>query len=136
MTHLINSLREVAPIKAWTVWPHSQATGEDLAAPPIVWWTYQQPSKDIEEFLQNALDTFQGTLPWQMFTTGARWILMPARIREYDELHGCHGDLIAAAKLRATDPDFGKRANAESHLLAEHIHHCLQHASENVEIWR
>jgi len=54
---------------------------------------------------------------------------MPTRIREYEQSHGCNGDLIAAAELKVIEPDFGKRANDDLRLLAEHIHRCLEHSS-------
>jgi hypothetical protein len=114
-------LQELAPIAHFTFWPPRDACGEELSTPPIVWWTYQQPPEELAEFLRQVVGTFQGTVKWEVLATGRRWILMPARIREYAELHGCNGDLIAAAELKSAEPDFGKRANAELRFLAEHI---------------
>jgi len=115
-------LQEVAPIAHFTFWPASDASGEDLSTPPIIWWTYEQPSEELAEFLRRVISTFQGGLAWDLSTKVRRWLLMPARIREYAESHGCDGGLVTAAKLKVAEPDFGKRANAELRLLAEHIH--------------
>ena len=121
MKHMIDILQEVSPIAHFTCWPHRDACGEELSAPPIMWWRFQDPSDELAKFLRQAVSTFPGAIPWEFSTTGRRWILMPARINEFAASNGCDGGLIAAAKLKVAEPEFCKRANAEFSLLAEHF---------------
>jgi hypothetical protein len=121
MSQLIDALQEVATIAHWTVVPHSGASGPELAFPPFIAWRYVGPSSELAECLLRAVSSYRGAVAWELSTMGQRWTLMPARIREYAESHGCDGGLVAAAQLKIEDPEFGKRANADLHLLAEHI---------------
>lgn len=125
MKDIIDVLQEAGALAHWTVWPHKAARGEELACAPIIAWRHEQPSQELAELFRQVVGTFQGATSWEFSAAGRRWVLMPARIREYSESHGCLGELMAAAELRVADPDFGKRANAELGLLAEHIHHGL-----------
>jgi hypothetical protein len=126
MCHIIDALQAVAPVATWTVVPHRDASDAELACPPFVAWRYETPSDELAEFLRNAISTFGGEVAWELLTTGPRWILAPARLREYAEEHGCGAGLIAAAKLKVAEPGFGKRANAELGRLAEHIERHLK----------
>ncbi len=125
MKDIIDVLQEAGDIAHWSVWPHKEARGEDLACPPIIAWRYEQPSQELAEPFRQVVSTFHGTMAWEFSPAGHRWLLMPARIREYAESQECPGELTAAAQLRVADPEFGKRANAALGLLAEHIHHTL-----------
>jgi hypothetical protein len=129
MTHILESLRAVAPIAHFTIWPTQDARGAELSTPPIIAWRYHQPTKQLAEFLRQAIMRFQGLIEWEVLVKGERWILLPARIRQYEERQGCNGLLLAAAELQVTEPDFGIRANAESRLLAEHIRQELRMAT-------
>ena len=129
MNLIVKVLREIAPIDNFSYWP-SDRFEVDLSAPPIVWWKFKEPTKGLADFFEQSVDTFQGAVAWEFYhETGMMWILMPKRIREYEESHGCNGDLVAAAELKVKDPGFGKRANDDVPLLAEHIHRCLNHAT-------
>lgn len=121
MGSIIDALQFVSPIATWTVVPEQVEFGAKSSHPPFVAWRYQQPSTQVAHFLRGAISTFPGTTPWEFVTVRPRWLLMPARIAEYAKLHRCDGGLIAAAKLKAADPEFGIRANVELGLLADFI---------------
>jgi hypothetical protein len=57
---------------------------------------------------------------------GKRWTLMPTRLRECANAHGCRGALHAAAEIKQHDPQFGGRANAELRQLAAHVRFILK----------
>jgi hypothetical protein len=118
---VINVLKEIAPIAHWTVWPGSDA-GEELACPPVIAWSYERPTKKLQDFLRRAVTSFAGSLAWKFLVVeGSRWIVLPTRVVEYDRQHRCNGYLLAGAELKASDPEFGKRANSDLSLLAQHI---------------
>jgi hypothetical protein len=121
MDDIIDILQQVADIEHWTRAPAASAAGEDLALPPIVVWRYKQRSTEFTEFFRQAVGTFRGTMAWEFSAKDRNWSLMPSRIYEYAKAQRCSGTLTAAQELKAKDPDFGKRANAELCLLAEHI---------------
>jgi len=120
MNPMIDVLRAVSPIAHFTYWPDSDACGEERSMPPVIWLTFQQPSEELAKFLREAVSTFPGDIAWEFLTSG-RWMLMPARINEFAASHGFDRGLIAAAQLKLAEPEFGKRANAELGLLAEHV---------------
>ncbi len=130
MRPVLDVLEEIAAIHNFTYWPHSGACGEELSTPPVLWLRYEEPSEEIASLLRRAVSTFRGQERWELLTTpGLRWALMPARIREHADLHGCIGHLDAAGELKESDPEFGKRANAELRALAEHIRRSLKNAA-------
>jgi hypothetical protein len=109
--------------------PAVEASGEELAYPPIIVWRYREPAKEKADKLQGFIDTFRGKLAWQFSCTRRNWGLMPASLEEYTAAHELAGILEAAEELTVTEPDFGKRANAELASLADHIHKGLQDRS-------
>ena len=124
MSHIIDVLLEIAPIKNFTYWPSETATGDELSTPPIVWWKFKESSEELARSLQRIIEAYQGEIAWEFLTSvrpGQNWILMPARIREHARMYGFNGDLTAAADLRIKEPDFCKSANADLRILAEHI---------------
>jgi hypothetical protein len=124
---IINILNEIAPIAQWTVWPTVDAQGEELSCPPVIAWSYEQPTEDLRDFLHVAVGSFKGNVSWRFhIVEGQRWIVLPSRILEYTFKHKKVGFLIAAAKVRDLDPEFGQRANGESQFLSQHIHCCLK----------
>jgi hypothetical protein len=123
---VLGVLQSVAEVAHWTVWPDDEASGEELACPPIITWRHKRPSNELAEFFRSAVGSFRGAVAWEFSDAGRKWVLMPARVREYAEAHGCAGGLSAAAELKVTEPDFGKRANADLPSLAEHIQRHLE----------
>jgi hypothetical protein len=123
---MLELVRGFGQLAYWVMMPDSEACGEELALPPVFRWRYWQPSDTLLAAFSQAVSSFRGEIGWEFSTSGQLWILMPARIREYAALHRCNGTLTAAGELKVSEPEFGKRANSELRLLAEHVGHYLK----------
>jgi hypothetical protein len=121
MVDIIRVLMQIEELDFWSKCPIDDATDEELAYPPKVIWRFKYPSPALAEFFRETVAGFPGTIRWEFKATERNWGLMPAHVGEYSRAHNLGGERPAAAELKIKDPDFGKRANAELRLLAEHI---------------
>jgi hypothetical protein len=72
MTDIMDILRDVAEVEHWTRMPTADACGEDLACPPVISWRYKHPSDEVADFLRQGVESFPGTLAWELSTAGSR----------------------------------------------------------------
>lgn len=121
MVDIVKVLRQISELEWWSNCPIQNATDEELAYPPHVIWRHKTPTPALAEFLRIAVQSFPGKLRWELIITERNWVLQPARVREHMRANNMLGGLDAAADLKIIDPEFGKLANAELPLLAEHI---------------
>jgi hypothetical protein len=128
MKDIVDILKEFGEITHWTVRPARAEQGGNLSCPPIITWRYKQPSREVADYFRRVVSTFRGTIAWEFSVFGQTWCLMPSRISEYAEAHGNLGALAVARELMTSDPEFGKRANAELPLLVEHMQQQIEKA--------
>jgi hypothetical protein len=121
MIDIIKVLENVAELEYWTDYSPFGDDAEERTEPPIIIWRHKRPSPSLADFFRDTIGAFRGAIVWEFSATEPNWGLMPARLREYTIANNLLGELDAAAELSSSDPDFGKRANAELPLLAAHI---------------
>jgi len=121
MNDIVDVFKELGEVAYWTGTPAAEEEGGNLSCPPIVVWRYEEPSPELASMVLRMVKSFQGRMTWAVSTDGQAWSLMPARVRELADSQKGLGTYGAAGKLTEIDPDFGKRANEELILLAEHI---------------
>jgi len=115
---IIAVLQQGGEIAHWSMHPGRNG---DLSCPPIITWRYKQPTKELAELICLAVDDYRGVVAWDFSGSERTWCLMPLRVRELARLHEGVGGLGAAAELMRVDPDFGRCANKELCLFAEHL---------------
>lgn len=121
MVEIVKVLRILAELEWWSFAPAPDGNCEDLCSPPFIVWRHKHKTLALAEFFAEAVQSFSGCVRWEFIVSDRNFLLQPARIREYAKANNLLGDWPAAKELSKIDPDFGKRANAELKLLAEHI---------------
>lgn len=123
---IVDTLQVFGEIAHWTVRPDFDLG--NLSYPPIITWRYKEPSNAAADFFQGVVSAYRGAISWDFSVAHPTWVLMPLRVREYANAHEGLGGLGAAGELMRTDPEFGKRANADLGLLLEDMQRQLTNA--------
>jgi hypothetical protein len=102
---LMQVLQEIGEFEWASRRPTAEASGAELAYPPIICWRYKQPTAEKAELLQCLLAGFERTIAWelQVAPKPRAWVLMPAWVREYAEKYKLVGSLQAADELMRKD---------------------------------
>ncbi len=113
--------------------PPADAEGATLAFPPMISWRYKNPSPEIAQFLQHAIQRFRGSVPWTFSSEQRNWYLTVAKLLESMKTQNLQGTRKAAQELMTQEPDFCRRANAELALLSDQIQHELAARKGNMD---
>ena len=125
MKDIVDVLKEFGELAHWTKQPADEPHG-NLNCPPIITWRYERPSREIAEFFRRVVSAYPGTMAWDFSSAERMWVLMPSRINEYSKSHGNLGGLAVAHELTLSEPEFGRRANADLPLLTAYIQYQLE----------
>lgn len=124
MTDIIDALGQLGEIEHWVWRRQMEECGAESHYPPIIVWRYKHTSSELADFFRFVVSTCPSAIAWDFGISGRNWSLMPLRVRQHATRFACLGELEAADQLEILDPEFGKNANAELCILADHIQKC------------
>ena len=99
---------------------------EDLKHPPVIVWRYKEPNPKIEQAIVDAVNSFPGSVDWEIRFSGRNWIIAPRRVREFRETRDFRIDVEALRVLADEEPKLGEMANKDIPRLAEHIRKTIE----------
>jgi hypothetical protein len=96
---------------------------EDLAFPPFLVWRYKQKNQNLENLIVEAVNSFNGKIEWKIVFSRRNWFISPRKVEEFRQVYKgkYRTDTEARSAFAELEPNFGKMANQEVPLLAEHI---------------
>lgn len=94
---------------------------EDLKYPPVIAWRYKEQNPKIEQAIVDAVNSFPGSVDWEIRFCGRNWVIAPRKVREFRETHEFKVDVEAWQALANEEPKIGEMANKDIPQLAKHI---------------
>lgn len=124
-TEIINVIRDFGEL-GWSRGSVVIKKEEDLKHPPVIAWRYKEPNPKIEQAIVDAVNSFPGSVDWEIRFCGRNWVIAPRRVREFRETREFKVDIEALRTLANEEPKLGEMANKDISRLAEHIRKTIE----------
>jgi hypothetical protein len=98
--------------------------------PPFAVFRFRNPNRLLEDCIVEAIRTFRGRVPWEIYQGGRNrnWVVAPVRLREFFEQGSFATDSHANAKLEEEEPELGRQACDDLDPLRSHVEQALARA--------
>ena len=100
---------------------------EQLKYPPFMVWRFDpkkmtsEQIKNTEEKILAAVKDFKGNVNWVLYLGGRNWVLMPEKVKEFNDEGKYRVDVEAHSAFAEQYPDISLKAIQDLPALAEQI---------------